>query len=63
MTFKKTLLAASLAAMSMAAVAQTNDASKDGAETEKMGAATGSHTISKNVKKTPSRIGAGYWAN
>src|SRR5574343_765576 len=34
MTFKKTLLAASLAAMSMAAVAQTADASKDGAETE-----------------------------
>ncbi len=32
MTFKKTLLAASLAALSMAAVAQTNDASKD--ETE-----------------------------
>src|SRR5574343_494404 len=34
MTFKKTLLAASLAAMSMAAVAQTADASKDAAETE-----------------------------
>ena len=34
MTFKKTLLAASLAAMSMAAVAQvTGDASKDAAET------------------------------
>ncbi len=33
MTFKKTLLAASLAAMSMAAVAQTADASKDSAET------------------------------
>lgn len=32
MTFKKTLLAASLAAMSMAAVAQTNDASKDEVE-------------------------------
>ncbi len=33
MTFKKTLLAASLAAMSMAAAAQTADASKDAAET------------------------------
>lgn len=33
MTFKKTLVAASLAALSMAAVAQTNDASKDAAET------------------------------
>ena len=32
MTFKKTLLAASLAALSMVAVAQTNDSSKDEAE-------------------------------
>ena len=45
MTFKKTLVAASLAALSMAAVAQTNDASKDAAET----AASSDIAVTANV--------------
>lgn len=45
MTFKKTLVAASLAALSMAAVAQTNDAGKD----EKELASTSDFAATANV--------------